>query len=108
MTPLRIQLRRTKGWRMPANTVKVCRPGQWGNPFVVGQYGTAATCVAAFSEWFVKIPNSVEVARNDLGGRNLACWCRLCDAHKDGKPLSVECSKCEPCHADILGRIADA
>lgn len=31
--PERIQLRRTKGWRMPPNTVKVTRPGPWGNPF---------------------------------------------------------------------------
>lgn len=33
--PERVQLSRAKGWRMPPNTVKVCRPGPWGNPFVV-------------------------------------------------------------------------
>lgn len=32
MMPDRVQLRRTRGWRMPPNTVKVCRPGKWGNP----------------------------------------------------------------------------
>jgi hypothetical protein len=26
--PVRIQLRRTKGWRMPENTVSVARPGR--------------------------------------------------------------------------------
>lgn len=31
--PQRIQLRRTKGWRMPENTVKVDRTTKWGNPF---------------------------------------------------------------------------
>jgi hypothetical protein len=31
--PKRIQLRRTKGWRMPANTVKVDRSTKYGNPF---------------------------------------------------------------------------
>lgn len=31
--PIRIRLSRAKGWRMPANTVKVVRPGRWGNPF---------------------------------------------------------------------------
>lgn len=36
MKPKRIQLRRTKGWRMPPNTVKVTRPGKWGNPFKIG------------------------------------------------------------------------
>jgi hypothetical protein len=29
--PQRIQLKRTKGWRMPANTVKVDRTTRWGN-----------------------------------------------------------------------------
>lgn len=32
-TPQRIQLRRTKGWRLPDNTVSVARPTKWGNPF---------------------------------------------------------------------------
>lgn len=33
--PERVQLKRTKGWRMPENTVKVCRGRgmRWGNPF---------------------------------------------------------------------------
>lgn len=33
MMPKRIQLRRTKGWRMPEGTVKVDRSTKWGNPF---------------------------------------------------------------------------
>lgn len=35
MTPLpvRIQLSRAKGWKMPAHTVKVDRSTSWGNPF---------------------------------------------------------------------------
>ena len=37
--PRRIQLRRTAGWRMPLNTVKVDRSTKWGNPFVVGKPG---------------------------------------------------------------------
>lgn len=31
--PERVQLSRVKGWRMPPDTVRVCRPGKWGNPF---------------------------------------------------------------------------
>jgi hypothetical protein len=38
-------------------------------------------------------------------GRDLACWCRLCPAHADGKPFSAECPDCTPCHADVLGRL---
>lgn len=37
-----------------------------------------------------------------IRGRDLACWCRLCPAHADGKPLGVECPDCAPCHADLL------
>lgn len=31
--PVRVQRKRTKGWRLPPNTVSVTRPGKWGNPF---------------------------------------------------------------------------
>jgi len=39
-SPERIQLKRTKGWRMPANTVKVDRTTRWGNPWRPGDPGT--------------------------------------------------------------------
>ena len=35
--PIRIQRKRTKGWRMPANTVYVGRPSKFGNPFTLRQ-----------------------------------------------------------------------
>ena len=33
MAPVRVQLKRAKGWRMPPGTVKVDRTTKWGNPF---------------------------------------------------------------------------
>ena len=33
MKPKRIQRKRTKGWRLPPNTVCVSRPSKWGSPF---------------------------------------------------------------------------
>ncbi|HEY6794781.1 MAG TPA: DUF4326 domain-containing protein [Kineosporiaceae bacterium] len=36
MSPQRIQLRRTRGWRLPAGAVVVARPTRWGNPIKVG------------------------------------------------------------------------
>lgn len=36
MTPVRVQRKRTKGWRMPENTVYVGRGSKWGNPYKVG------------------------------------------------------------------------
>lgn len=101
----RIQLRRVKGWRLPAGALKVDRTTRWGNPFVVGVHGNAARCVELFARlccgWFTI---SVDVAcvrkqkafmehlkahRQELQGKALACWCRL-DA---------------PCHADVLRRV---
>ena len=40
--------------------------------------------------------NYLAAARKELGGMNLACWCRLCPAHAAGKPLGVQCDACEP------------
>ncbi len=38
--PQRIQLKRTKGWKMPPNTVKVDRTTRYGNPWRPGDPGT--------------------------------------------------------------------
>jgi hypothetical protein len=46
MTPQRVQLSRTKGWRMPVNTVKVDRTTRWGNPF---DFRRSDYCWAALS-----------------------------------------------------------
>ena len=35
MSPVRVQRKRTKGWRMPENTVYVGRGSKWGNPFIL-------------------------------------------------------------------------
>ncbi len=92
--PIRIQLSRRKGWRMPENTVKVDRSTPLGNPFVVGVNGTRARCVELFIHLLDGMilmtgsPSPVEqsaylarvTAARDGGtyrGKNLACWCGL-------------------------------
>ena len=89
--PVRVQLSRKKGWRMPDNTVKVDRSTKWGNPFVVGEDALdARDAVIAFdvavANQLIDYPNPL-----DLRGKNLACWCAL-----DAK-----------CHADVLLRMAN-
>jgi hypothetical protein len=37
--PIRIQRKRTKGWKMPENTIDCTRPGPWGNPFATSKNG---------------------------------------------------------------------
>jgi hypothetical protein len=92
--PERVQLSRAKGWRKPENTVVVARPSKWGNPSRVG--GSAkdrGEAVALFATHAVGVPPfTAEHIREQLVGKNLACWCPL-----DG-----------PCHADLLLDIANA
>lgn len=83
--PVRIQRKRTKGWKMPPNTVYVGRPSKWGNPFDSSNTGQLDpilrfTCEAA---------PLLDVG--ELRGKNLACWC----------PLD------QPCHADVLLELAN-
>lgn len=92
--PIRIQRKRTKGWRMPPNTKCVTRPGKWGNPFPAGCASGPSVCVAHFKVALVAglLPVSVEDARRELCGFNLACYC----------PIG------SPCHADVLLEIANS
>ena len=95
MHPIRIQRKRTKGWRMPPNTVSVARPGRWGNPYTVHWvYGAAAGAQQAAVDQFEDGMSDyfIEMVKHHLAGKNLACWC----------PLD------QPCHADVLLRIANA
>lgn len=96
--PKRIQRKRTKGWKMPEGVVYVGRPSKWANPFKVEDYATPETAVAVYSEWLsgeyrnllIKPPTLKEI-RENLRGKDLACWCR------EGAP----------CHADVLLTIAN-
>jgi hypothetical protein len=136
--PRRVQLSRKRGWRMPENTVKVTRPGKWGNPFNLrsadhcwtavahgfrgDRLGRQAASVAIFRAWVLngkadgvacgfyaerngethalaaapaieaKAPPTVAEIRERLAGKNLACWCKIG----------------EPCHGDVLLKIANA
>lgn len=94
--PERIQRKRTKGWRMPPNTVYVGRPTKWGNPFKAGRlYVDASTLVweTLTPERAVELykdlmdgPDIIADIRFSLVGKNLACWC----------PIGT------PCHTDVL------
>ena len=130
----RIQRQRTKGWRMPEGAIYVGRPSKWGNPWRVddpampwlavlfGLRGDAEGCreaavilhrawitdalpvqssgagiATAFAsnaaQMYLKdftIPERPDLAA--LRGHDLVCWC----------PLD------QPCHADVLLKLAAA
>ena len=78
--PKRIQRKRTKGWRMPANTVYVGRPSKWGNRFTVEVQGRELA--VELYERLVLPDLPVE----ELRGKDVACWCSL-DDRCHGDPL---------------------
>ena len=49
--PNRVQLKRSKGWKMPADTVKIDRTTRWGNPFTPQEHGSIAAAVALYGQW---------------------------------------------------------
>ncbi len=91
--PVRVQQRRTKGWRKPENTVSVARPSKWGNPYPVEKWGRLLAIhgyeTALVEGRLVRV--TVDDVRRELAGKNLMCFC----------PLD------QPCHADVLLDIAN-
>lgn len=84
---------------MPENTVSVCRPGFFGNPFKVKSMsgtidGVPLSCpdvATAIDRFRVYAEQYLAAHVAKLRGRNLACFC----------PLD------QPCHADILLEMAN-
>lgn len=113
MIPKRIQRKRTKGWKMPENTVYVGRPTKWGNPYKLGStyniidlptdvkvYSSDNTktinfpsqAVDIYRKWLNDQIISGKLNPMELKGINLACFCREDDW----------------CHADVLLEIANS
>lgn len=91
--PVRIQRKRTKGWKMPANTVYVGRGSEWGNPYRIvdpTDFGHREA-VQRYREHVSKSTGLDIVIREKLRGKDLSCWCPLNQA----------------CHADVLLEIAN-
>jgi len=91
--PIRVQRKRSRGWKMPPNTVYVGRPSKWGNIIEfdrddLEQMEIALQAYLYWVKWMISID---ELNLNELKGKNLACWCKPGD----------------PCHADVLLAMAN-
>lgn len=122
--PVRIQRKREKGWRMPANTVYVGRPGPWGNPFIANNEGVGMECVAMDldADYLIdRAAASADLYRRWLTGgkvnRLIACFLPTPDHAPPklhtikralaGKNLACWCPLDHPCHADVLLELAN-
>jgi hypothetical protein len=105
--PVRIQRKREKGWRKPANCRCVTRPGVFGNPFTTAEYfrwWLEQNAVVVSGLTWGWLPLTPEMAKRldrlreiilarlpELKGLDLACYC---DPDAD-------------CHADVLLELAN-
>ena len=102
MKPQRIQLSRKAGFNLQEASLKLnglpavncARPSRWGNPWKVGKDGTVDYCVDRYkrfiegNRWSFPTKKNIE---DELHGKNIACYCDLD----------------QPCHCDILLKIAN-
>jgi hypothetical protein len=89
--PQRFRRSRRKGMRLPAGVVVVTRPTMWGNPHPLALGREEATRRYREDLLAGRLAVTVDDARRELRGRDLACYC----------PLD------EPCHADVLLAVAN-
>lgn len=101
-TPVRVQRKRTKGFKLSEaagnnlETVYVGRGSVWGNPYKSDECADGAAGAVRCFEILVNDADeddsyNVIMIRDQLAGKNLACWCAL-DS---------------PCHADVLLKLAN-
>ena len=134
--PERIQRKRTKGWKMPDNTIYVGRGTVWGNPFVVGAPsgifdGKEGRPLGLRDQPEILIPEldlatSLAFYRNAIEGYikpemfpfghqwrdRMQHWCTghpadMARGFLRGKNLACWCALDRPCHADVLLEIAN-
>ena len=64
--------------------------GHWGNPFSIGEDGNRDDVICKYSDWLTDQPKLMKLAKKELAGKVLGCWCHP-----------------EKCHGDILAVIVD-
>ena len=129
--PVRVQLSRAKGWRMPPNTVKVDRTTKWGNPFdfrspdhcwtalAYGEKGNPAgrqaASVKAFRAWIGTAAGMrIEGCELYMGDEPIGVSPSVeagpppDPAELRGEDLACWCPLDRPCHADVLLELANA
>lgn len=122
-TQKRIQRKRSAGWKTPPKTINVSRPSKWGNPFkLVGDiiYIHAGYRRKIMDPWVVFCIGDIEkvlmlysrlfkkVCYDDLDFKYWWLKFKKLDLSElRGKNLACYCKPGEPCHADVLLKLAN-
>lgn len=111
-TPRRIQRRRLKGWRAPADARYVGRPTPWANPFVIGEDAEdRAHATDLYREWLenngyeVHPPSTTPERRQRMD--EYRDWILRHAAELKDRDLMCWCPTDQPCHADVLLELAN-
>ena len=121
-SPVRIQRKRTKGWKMPENTVYVGRPTKWGNRYRVvykplmssGEDGIEYPYwVVDSDENYIRGYNTeIEATKTAVRLFSHYIYAKIRMKVLDpkelkGKNLACFCRSDKLCHADVLIEVAN-
>jgi hypothetical protein len=123
VSPVRIQRKRTKGWRMPEGAVYVGRPSRWGNPFVGEEWYDLDLSLRLYDDVARGIWDPLPLRERDVSdavalsiyGDSRRWTRRFRGGHPreairyelSGRDLVCWCPLDQPCHADVLLELAN-
>ena len=88
MTACRVLNKRAD--EIPRGAVYIGRGSKWGNPFKIGPDGDRADVIAKHAADLRNRHDLLRVIREELGGRDVVCFCAP-----------------QECHGDLLKRLAN-
>jgi len=63
--------------------VFIGRPSIWGNPYRIGRHGTREEVIEMYRQYLIEHPYLLELAREQLKGMILGCYCKPAACHGD-------------------------
>lgn len=72
-----------KHWKREGADVYIGRPSAFGNPFKIGRDGDREEVIKKFRAWLHVNPYLMRLARRELAGKTLGCWCAPHTCHGD-------------------------
>lgn len=67
----------------PADAIYIGRGSLFGNPFIIGVDGDRITVIDKFRKYILKDKELLELAKFELAGQNLVCYCKPAACHGD-------------------------
>lgn len=101
---MRIQRKRSKGFKLPDNCICISRGTKWGNPFTVSELGRTEA-IRRFKECLLKPAMAYRYfcyMEETITQTNRFRWMAEHLQDLRGKDIACFCSTDEDCHGDVL------